>query len=150
MMDWIKELTIGFALAVTVLHPEMSYITNDYLSVWFKDGYTTQKLQEITDEKDYGAHYQYGQYYYNDVFCDHCNQSFRVLKDVEIGDTLTLVYKCTVSKYKCTHIETMKVSDDGQIRDKNGNYMGEDYYPCIVLYTCKAKDRLVTIWEEIV
>ena len=116
-MEWIKELTIGFALAVTVLHPEMSYIMNDYLSVWFKDGHA----QEIVDDSQYGAHFQYGKYYYNNVFADHCDQSFRVLKDVEIGDTLTLVYKCTVTKYKCTHIETMKVSDDGQIRDKNGN-----------------------------
>lgn len=139
-----KAAAIGFAIAVTSIKPYYSYIYGDHdIRLWCKDGHA----QEIVDDKDFGAHFYYGEYE-NEVFCDHCNQCFSTLKYIKVDDEITIVYGGKVREMKCVAIETMSVDDQGHIRDKDGLYMGDSYAPCTVLYTCKGKKRLVTIWEE--
>ena len=144
LTDLAKAAALGFAIAVTSIKPYYSYIYGDYdLRLWCKDG----SSQAIVDS-EFGAHFYYG-YYENEIFADHCNQTFSSLKYIKIGDEITIVYGGKVKEMKCIAIEIMSVDDQGHIRDKDGNYMGDSYAPCTVLYTCKGKKkRLVTIWEE--
>lgn len=136
-------ITLGMAYVATLMNPKLSFLKNDYISLWCKDGWA----QDIVDDKDFGAHFWYGEYE-NEVFADHCNQVFSTLKCVKVGDKLTIVYQGKVREVTCTDIEVMKVDSQGHIRDREGLYMGDSYSPCVVLYTCKGKDRLVTIWKE--
>lgn len=143
LTELAKAAAIGFAIAVTSIKPYYSYIIGDQIKLWCKDGYS----QEIVDS-EFGAHFYYGEYE-NEIFADHCNQVFSVLKYIKVNDEITIVYGGKVREMKCTAVETMSVDDQGHIRDKDGQYMGDSYAPCTVLYTCKGKKkRLVTIWEE--
>lgn len=142
MKELALSISLGFAYVATLMNPTLSFLKNDYISLWCKDGYS----QEIVDS-EFGAHFYYGEYE-NEVFADHCNQVFSTLKCVKIGDKLKLVYQGKIREVTCTDIEVMKVDSQGHIRDREGLYMGDSYSPCVVLYTCKGKDRLVTIWKD--
>ena len=105
--------------------------------------------QSITDDPELGNHFTYGTYGV-DTFCDHSNQVFKQLKNVEIGDDLYIAYDKTIKHLKCEKICTMKLDSMGHIRDEDGNYMGDADAPCTILYTCKSRNRrLVTIWREV-
>lgn len=142
MKDIMLAITLGMAFVATSMNSKLSFLKNDYISLWCKDG----SSQDIVDS-EYGAHFYYGEYE-NECFADHCNQVFSTLKCVKIGDKLTIVYQGKTREVTCTDIEVMKVDAQGHIRDSEGLYMGDSYSPCVVLYTCKGKDRLVTIWKD--
>ena len=143
LSDIIKAATLGFAIAVTSINSNYSFILGSGINLWCKDGH----MQDIVDDPDFGAHFIYG-YFENDVYCDHNNQGLSNLKNIKEDDTISIVYHGKVTQYNCICVEEMIVDMAGQIRDEAGNYMGDSFGPCTVIYTCKGSKRLVTIWEE--
>lgn len=146
-MGYVDHLAIHLAFSllagITMMDPSICYIKTDYFDCWYK--YTAS---QTTCDSDLGCAFEYGTFG-NMCFADHSNQNHKNLKQIVEGDVLTLISNGKRTSYKCVHIQTMKVDDQGHIRDSEGLYMGDAWTPCIVLYTCQGKDRLVTIWKEI-
>lgn len=134
------------SITMSLAYPDDPILTNNYWILHCKNS----SQQEVVDDINLGAHFYYG-IYNNEVFCDHNNQVFKDLKNIKIGDKCHVYYYHHKHKDRilvCKAIEIMKVDDQGHIRDKDGLYMGDAYAPCVILYTCYGKDRLVTIWDE--
>lgn len=111
---------------------------------------TTAEAQKYVDNEDTGARYYYGTYR-STIYADHNYQHFIKLKDIKINDIIYIYDRKakTIKKYECISIEVYKVAKSGHIFDEDGNYMGDKYHPDIILVTCKGKDRLVTVWHEV-
>lgn len=138
------RLILGILIGISVNETDISYCLTKNFSCCYLDGWQ----QDIVDSGDYGAHFNYGEFG-NDCYADHNNQRHKNLKLTKINDKLWLIKNGKYKVYQCVHIETDHVDSAGQIRDVDGLYMGDAWTPCVILYTCQGKDRLVTIWKEI-
>lgn len=153
MQNLLKSLVRSILAAILIsktLHFGTDGIITGAIELPWYRAETTDQAQKYIDQADTGAMYHYG-LYGTEVYADHNYQNFVELKNIEIGNTIYIYSKLdgTIKKYQCIEICIYRVAKSGHIFDENGDYMGDKYYPSIILVTCKGKDRLVTIWKEI-
>lgn len=97
--------------------------------------------QETVDTKNSAAHFYAGSY----IIADHCNQEFRALKHVSVGDTAT-IYCADGSTLHLVCVDKYNGKNTGKIlTDQQGrNVMADHDY---LMYTCRGKGLG---WQRIV
>ena len=92
---------VTMALSLTAPKDLYCLQCNDWV-LHCKDA-TIKTIQNVVDNPNIGAHFYYGEFN-NDVFADHCNQAFKDLKYVNVGDTLRIYYRRQIKDYTCVAV----------------------------------------------